>query len=232
MDKTEARIHLVKQMSDEFRTTLDAYSAITRLQMLLDDIKLLQASFDKSPPETPYSKWRDFGIEIVSFYPVGFVTCLEWHARARLADLLIFKPSAIEEDDLKRDVSSKTLCRLVAQNVSIPYFVAATRNVSDADTYFAIFNRLFRELELSNSSQTIVRQVSNGADDPLAEFNELFEYRNTLVHEINHTHIGHPFFHNHLNCHGALGYGETRSMLLERWNKLSQRRLLRVSLGS
>ena len=205
MDKADARIELVARMSDEFLTTLDAYSAISRLRMLIDDINLLKETFAEAVPKSPYSTWRSFPIEIVSFYPVGFVTCLEWHARARLADLLTFKPDAIQEEDLKKDVGIKTLCRLVGQNVSVPHFIAVTRNFSTAETYIGAIERVFAALDLTPAPKKLIHGLRSGGG--LAALDGLYSYRNTLVHEINQTHVGHPFFHDHLDCDAALDLG-------------------------
>ncbi len=54
-------------MSDEFLTTLDAYAAVSRLRMLIDDINLLKETFAAAPPKSSYAGWRSFPIEIVSF---------------------------------------------------------------------------------------------------------------------------------------------------------------------
>jgi hypothetical protein len=35
----------------------------------------------------------------------------------------------------------------------------------------------------------------------------LYDYRNRLVHEINKTHVGHPFFHDHLDGDAQLEHG-------------------------
>jgi len=40
----------------------------------------------------------------------------------------------------------------------------------------------------------------------------LYDYRNRPVHEINQTHVDHPFFHDHLDCDAAL---EHRTFTLE-----------------
>jgi len=124
--------------------------------VLINDINLLKETFAAAPPKSSYAVWRSFPIEIVSFYPVGFVTCLEWHARARLADLLTFKPEAIEEEDLRKDVGLETICRLVAQKVSIPHFVAVTRNFSTADSYIGAIGRVFRALGLSPEPKELI----------------------------------------------------------------------------
>ncbi|WP_316206017.1 hypothetical protein [Bradyrhizobium sp. SZCCHNR3058] len=211
MEKLEAKLAFVRQMSDEFRTTLDASSAMYRLRMLIDDIQAIGKSFEVAPPENPYRNWRTFGVDIVSYYAVGFITCLEWHARARFADFLTFRPGGIKEDDLKKDVSAKVLGRLIAEKMSIPHFVAVTKNISTADSYLSTFVRIFEALDLKPNPNELVHVIpataKSGAGSGIECLRYVFEYRNALVHEISSMQIGHPLFQDYLDCDDALALG-------------------------
>jgi hypothetical protein len=79
---------------------LNAWTALTRLDELIEDARTLKAHLDTVMPEE--ARWHPWvGAEVVSYYAVGFVTCLEWHARSRLVDLLTFRPALAKSDDLK-----------------------------------------------------------------------------------------------------------------------------------
>lgn len=211
MDTTENKLQFVRRVADEFRGTLNAASAIYRAESLTDDAVRMGDAFKLQPPESVYTKWRSFPTDLVSYYAVGFVTCLEWHARSRLADLLTYMPGALVEDDLKKDWSAKNLSRLIAAKASIPQFVAATRNFSTSEAYIAVFVRLFRALNVSTDPRAIINQIPDVAPSTselgTSGLTDLFEFRNMLVHEINETHVGHPFFHEFWDFDAAIHVG-------------------------
>jgi hypothetical protein len=85
-------------------------------------------------------------IEAFSFYAVGIVTCLEWHARSRLTDLFSFMPSAIGQDDLKPLANARMMAQMVEHNVSAAQLLGGMTNVASADRYLSIMKRVFESL--------------------------------------------------------------------------------------
>ena len=211
MDKTETKLAFLKRVADEFNGTLNAFSALIRLEMLVDDAERAARAFAASPPENPYARWRQFPLDIVSYYAVGYVTCLEWHVRSRLADLFTYAPGNISDDDLSKDAGTKVLRQLIAANASIPQFLAATRNYSSADTYLNTFGRVFTALKIKPDPKGIVHGVPLPAHfvahSGLEALAEMYEYRNALVHEINDTHVGHAIHHDPWTWDAAIAYG-------------------------
>lgn len=210
MDLTENKLEFVLRVANEFRGTLNAASAIYRAESLTDDAVRMGEAYKKQPPDRVYTKWRSFQTDLASYYAVGFVTCFEWHARSRLADLFTYMPNVLREDDLKKDWSPKSLSRLIGAKASIPQFVAATRNFSTADAYTAVFIRLFEALKISPDPRSIISKIDvEPTNFPLGAGGlcDLFEFRNMLVHEINETHIGHPNFHEYWDFDVAIRVG-------------------------
>jgi hypothetical protein len=121
MDKVESRLALVNRVSDEFHGTLNAFSAIVRVEVLIDDAERAARAHAISPPYAG----RDFELDIVSYYSVGLVTCLEWHARSRLADPLTYAPDNVTDDDLGKDAGTKVLRHLIATKARIPQISCA-----------------------------------------------------------------------------------------------------------
>jgi hypothetical protein len=83
----------------------NAATALSRLQVLANDVERVDAAIEiaKKYEEQNDGDWHFFReIEAFSFYAVGIVTCLEWHARSRLTDLFSFMPSAIGQEVLNR----------------------------------------------------------------------------------------------------------------------------------
>jgi hypothetical protein len=78
--------------------TLNVSSALWRAEALVSDAKeMLEVK------KAAQDKDINFGsrYEIISYFAVGFATCLEWHARSRLIDLMLYQPSCITDNDLK-----------------------------------------------------------------------------------------------------------------------------------
>jgi hypothetical protein len=172
--------------------TLNAFASLCRIRDLLSDLDELDSA-TKAYEAAGNSKGRRlFWFEITSYYPVGFVTCLEWHARSRLVDLLTFRPSAIRADDLKGQVNDKLLVQMAAEDVTIPQLMGAMTTVGSSEKYIGIFDRLFSELGINPSIRDIVNPIILKRGD--AEVNDtlqrVFEYRNSIVHEIDFSTIG------------------------------------------
>jgi hypothetical protein len=76
--------------------TLNAHSSIWRLESLIDDTKMLDELRTSAEEKEIRFGNRMRTYDIVDYFRVGFVTCLEWHARSRIVDLLVFAPDCIE----------------------------------------------------------------------------------------------------------------------------------------
>jgi hypothetical protein len=123
MDKTETKLEFLTRVAGEFDGTLNAAAAIERTRVLTDDAQRAAASFRGTPPEDVYGGWRRIALGIVSFYAVGFVTCLEWHVRSRLTDLFAYAPNSITDKDLEKGTGTKVLAKLIAADASIRQFL-------------------------------------------------------------------------------------------------------------
>lgn len=130
--------------------------------------------------------------EIVDYFPVGFVTCLEWHARSRIVDLLAFAPACIDTKDV-RTIDKDALSQMAAANVTLPHIVGATTRVAGIQDYISIFERLFSALGIKAKPETLLRSVYGKGTTPTLEdpdnlyelIDGMFATRNHLVHEID-----------------------------------------------
>ena len=159
MDKTETKLEFLTRVADEFHGTLNAASAIMRVEILIDDVERAAQSFRGTPPKDVYGGWRPFPLDIISYYAVAYVTCLEWHVRSRLTDLFSYAPGSITDEDLKKDANTKVSTQLIGSNASIPQFLAATRNYSNADAYLGTFGRIFKFLDIKPDPREIVHNI-------------------------------------------------------------------------
>lgn len=181
-------------------STLNAISAISRCENLLDDIAQAKKWMTQFEITGEWFPW--FGLEVFSYYKAGLVTCLEWHARSRLVDLLRFKPSAIQTEDLKGNIGDKVLSEMVAAGVDIPGLVGASRLVNSRDGYFAIFRRIFGELSITTTDESMYTELQlSSHDKPADALQELFEARHVLVHEITMGEIGPWIARNNVHLH-------------------------------
>jgi hypothetical protein len=191
--------------------TLNASSALWRAQDLVLDaeemIKLKKAAEDKD---------IQFGstYEIISYFSVGFVTCLEWHARSRLIDLMLYKPSCIATSDLE-GIAKVALSQMAAERVTVPHLLGAATSVSRVKEYVAVFTRIFEALAIKVHVERELRTVQvdielyrEDEDKSLySVIEQLFEYRNQLVHEIDLSVIGHFSLRDMWDLNRALVYG-------------------------
>lgn len=180
------RVQFARRYAAESASTLSAYVAFYRCEMLIEDAVSLEEKVGS----------HGFpGHEISSYYAVAFVTCLEWHARSRLADLLRFEPKQLAEREVKV-LNQAALVRAMVGNVPIPELIASLLHVSSADQYLGVFQRIFDATGASASAKSVVikqalRTVGEGEfAHTFDAFERLFEYRNELVHEIHGGHVG------------------------------------------
>src|SRR5947209_7662674 len=106
MAKQPARnIHYSVEFASRYERTpfktLTAAAALWRADELAYDARLLDELRTAGEEKDVQFGNRLGTYEIISYYAVGLVTCLEWHARSRLVDLMMFQPTSIEASDLK-----------------------------------------------------------------------------------------------------------------------------------
>jgi hypothetical protein len=155
--------------------------------------------------------------EIISYYAVGLVTCLEWHARSRLIDLMMFRPSCIEASDLRdKNIAAPVISQMTSEGATIPHLLGAATNVSELREYLAIFRRIFGTLNIKSDLEKQLRDTpfemdTHRLDDDLSLFgtlHRLFMTRNHLVHEIDQGIIGHFSIRDIWSPQEALRYAE------------------------
>ena len=173
--------------------SFNAASALWRAESLstdIDDLIILSSEAEKK--EVRFGSFFTT-YEIISYYSVGLVTCLEWHARSRLVDLMLFRPDCIRTTDLK-GIADLAISQMVAERVTVPHLLGAATKVSSVREYVEIFERLFEELKIKINFEKKLRNAKTKnlvGDVSLYESLEaLFDNRNYLVHEISYSMIG------------------------------------------
>jgi hypothetical protein len=166
--------------------------------------------------------------EIVNYYVVGFVTCLEWQARSRIVDLLNFVPDCIQPEDV-RAIDKLALSQMSAANVTLPFIVGAGTHVSSAQDYASIFTRVFDGIGLETNAEKLLRgQLAEQhelrpAQEPATIYDvigELFEARHSLVHEINGGLLGHYTLRDIWTPEDALRGGSAVGTAMESMEKV------------
>lgn len=174
--------------------TYNAWTALARAQDLMRDAREIQAVLKKEEEgeDRPFRDW--YGFEIVSYYLVGLVTCLEWHARTRLTDLYTYRPECIERSTIDRYVSSEALAQMISANLTIPHLLSAGQTVGSVDEYYSSLQRVFDTLQIGMKVAKVVQpertQLNSIFGESFTEpsvyenLTELFTARHDLVHEI------------------------------------------------
>jgi hypothetical protein len=192
--------------------TLNASSALWRAEALvLDAEEMLEIKNAAEDKDIHFGSRR----EIISYFAVGFVTCLEWHARSRLVDLMLYKPSCITDDDLK-GIAKVALSQMLAERVTVPHLIGAATSVSSIKEYITLFTRLFEVLDIKVHVERALRSVQADVDlyrvdEDNSLYNvieELFEYRNQLVHEIGFAVRAHFSLRDMWSLDRAVAYGK------------------------
>jgi hypothetical protein len=173
--------------------TLTAGAALWRAETLVDDAEMfLKFKKDAEDKELQFGR-RASTYEIISYYVVGLVTCLEWHARSRLVDLLVFRPNSIEASDVKN---------------------IATLAISPE--YLQVFDRLYGALNIGNDLRGELRKIKSTVHSYLSEeddgtlhyaIDHIFKARNHLVHEIDLSIIGHFSIRDMPTLDDAIDFG-------------------------
>jgi hypothetical protein len=130
--KTHYLVRFASRYASTRFKTLNAASALRRADSLVDDAaSILELKNVSQTKEIPFgSRHRTF--EIVSYFAVGLVTCLEWHARSRLVDIMMFRPSSIQTTDLK-NIATLALSQMVTEGATIPHLLGAAVEPKIAD---------------------------------------------------------------------------------------------------
>ena len=194
--------------------TLNVSSALWRAEALVRDAKeMLEVKKAAEDKDIWFGSWGST-YEIISYFAVGFVTCLEWHARSRLTDLMLYKPSCITTSDLE-GIAKVALSQMLAERVTVPHLLGAATSVSRVEEYVAVFARVFEVLDIKVHVERELRSVQVDIelyreDEDKSLYNvieELFEYRNQLVHEIDLSVIGHFSLRDMWDLDRAVAYG-------------------------
>lgn len=189
--------HLITTVS-----TFNARSAIYRLDALLFDLAEVKSVMEPMLEK----RFAPAFFEFVSYYKVGFVTCLEWHAKSRLYDLFVFDPKTIGKDDINRVVSENKLPMMMSEGVTVPHLLAAATGVSTMEAYVNTMGRVLKAL----GAKTTISQILAQADQDVTDgqlLDRLFVERNSLVHEISLTDIGHRNIREYTSFEDALATG-------------------------
>jgi len=194
-------------------STFNAYSALVRLDILLDDAKMLNERLQAVPESAGWTPW---GHSISNYYLAGYVTCLEWHARSRLYDLYVFAPESIDPAELKQSVSAASVAQLLSENLTVAHLIAGATNVSSADRYASIFNRIFEAVGSPAKMSGILDEQSVDEVTFGAALSELFVERNSLIHEINWTDIGHLNIRHILSLEDVILLGEKVEAIMKK----------------
>lgn len=187
-------------------STLNASAAMFRCEAFLHDIELAEVAilrFRSSGEWTP-----SFGLEIFSYYLVGFVTCVEWHARSRLVNLFTFKPSCIKVEDLKGNISDKVLSQMVAAKVGVPEVMGASLSIGSPEAYFSTIFRVFAEIGIPRTQAEVLSSLKvDSADNPMETLQDLFQHRHRLVHEISMGEVGSWMIRDNVDLEEAKRFG-------------------------
>jgi hypothetical protein len=170
--------------------SLNAVSAIWRAEGLRLDIdEFMELRKQAEAKDIRFGSWHQ-GFEAFAYYAVALVTCLEWHARSRLVDLVTYKPDCIGQNDIKA-IANVALTQMVSEGVTVPYLLGAAKKVNSFNDYLYVFHRLFEELRIEDQLDKLVQKRTAGTNSIHEEVTAIFTYRHQLVHEISYASIGH-----------------------------------------
>jgi hypothetical protein len=195
--------------------TLTAAAALWRAEELACDARaLIELRASGEERELRFGN-RAGTYEVISYYAVGLVTCLEWHARSRLVDLMLFQPNAIEASDIQK-IAALAISQMASEGATIPHLLGAATTVSQLRQYLIVFRRIFDALNIRadieeefRSTQTSIAGYRVDEDNSLfGVLDRLFSTRNHLVHEIDHSIIGHFSIRDIWSANEAVEYVE------------------------
>lgn len=175
-----------RQITSEL-STFNTISALHRLDLLIEDAKELDEILSPLLEKRLAPAFHEF----VVYYQVGFVTCLEWHAKSRLFDLLHYYPSLIAPDEIRSSMTNPKILDMATEKLTVPHIIAGSGNVSTLVQYTAIFSRILKSLGSDIGTSQIFGQSTQLGKSTYQLLEELYESRNLLVHEISLNDIGH-----------------------------------------
>lgn len=174
----------------------NAFAALKRARLLLREARQIAEIFELEEKREDPAMWSRHGLEVVPYTLVGYVTCLEWHARSRITDLYSYRPDSIDSKVLERKVPGRILSQMIRANVSVPQFLGASITIGSTGDYLAVFDELFKTLDINRKPADVI--TSRGGvqiglfGDPIREpstweqLEALFTSRHVLVHELGH----------------------------------------------
>lgn len=174
----------------------NAFAALKRARLLLREARQMAEIFELEEEKDEPADWARQGLEVVPYTLVGYVTCLEWHARSRLTDLYSYKPDSITPKVLERKVPGRILSQMIVANVSVPQFLGASVTIGSTHEYLTVFDDLFSALNISRKPADVIKSKSTVQiglfGDSICEpstweqLEALFTIRHVLVHELGH----------------------------------------------
>lgn len=195
-DALHPNVAFATKFGDPTGDYLNAFTALVRVEGLIEDAERLEGILTSVRNDSEqWSPWH--GADIVSYYSVGLVTCLEWHARSRIADLARFAPVALKSDDLKGQVSEKVMIQLLTQGASVANLISAATNVGSFSKYMGVFNRVLSALGSTRDAYDFAKDTDPKTGKPwlttadIDDLKSLFVFRNELTHEIGRGVVGH-----------------------------------------
>lgn len=158
--------------------TFDAHTALSRAQNLLEDVQYLSELHGAAGGVG--DRGRFSGLEITDYYAAGYVTCLEWHARSRRADLLNFMPDLILPGMI-RDLDA--ISQMPSAKVTLADLIGASTKINTLGNYTDVFETIWSALGIGTPLAGILQDSQRvvGRNGCLYE---LFGRRHALVHEI------------------------------------------------
>ena len=190
--KQRAQVTQARRFADSL--TYNAGSALHRAARLLSDASDIEEVLkaEREFDDAPVRAW--FGFEIISYYLVGFATCLEWHVRTRLADLYTYRPDVIDKRTLDGKVSAETLAQMIRADVTIPHLLSASTTIGSVEDFYSNLQRIYDALEIDKDVAAVVQPeivervgifgIPIEQATVYETLTELFSARHALVHEI------------------------------------------------
>ncbi|WP_292063675.1 hypothetical protein [Brevundimonas sp. UBA7664] len=195
-DALHPNVAFATKFGDPTGDFLNAYTALARLDGLIEDAEKVRDMLDKAEPKS--ERWFPwYGAEIVSYYAVAYVTCLEWHAKSRFADLAAYSPSSLTTGDLKGQVSDKVMVQLLTQGASVANLLSAATSVGSFPKYMSLMNRVLTAFGSTEDAYASAKSIGTTISAPwlegsdFEELERLFLFRNELAHEIGRGVVGH-----------------------------------------
>jgi hypothetical protein len=184
--QTHHDVEFVQSFAINLLPTFNARTALTRAQFLLADAEHIEHVHDSAGEAANRGRIHNF--DVTDYYAVGYVTCLEWHARSRLADILTHSPNLIEPKSINA-LDSDAISQMVSVGATLPFLLAASTKINNLGAYTRVFEKIWEALDIQTPLKPILTAASlvSGAEESLFK---LFPRRHGLVHEISVANIG------------------------------------------